>query len=660
MQHGQFGYWLKAFLTMIALSYSVLGPQVNAAGQADQTWKVNLKDADIRAFITQIADITGYSFVVDPRVKGKVTVISNAPMTRDEVYEMFLSVLSVHGFAATPGNGVIKIEQINNAKQSAENLRMLRKTPGEQIVTRVIQVNNVNALELVPILRPMVAKYGHLAGVATANALIISDHLNNITRIERIIKELDSPSKYELEVVQLKEAWVGDMVKLLEELAPSELGKAANKAAASKFSVVADERSNRLIIKGDQNFRDKIKLLIAKLDQPAAVTGTTKVIRLKNADAEKLAELLKGLMGDVTKGKDGKAAGGNSDVGIYADEGLNALVVRAEPSVMKEIERIVDQLDVRRAQVLIEAAIVEISDGLTRQLGLQMAGADVSGKSGPVIGTNFSNAGLSISQVLAAIANNSTDVGLGEGVTLGAGKENAKGLSFGVILQALSSTSQANLLSTPSIITMDNQKSEIVVGQNVPFKTGQTSTGTDGTTNPFTTIERKDVGLTLRVTPSISEGDVVRLDIEQETSSVAPSNQDASDIITNKRQIKTSVLADDGETIVLGGLMNEEYTQAVSKVPLLGDIPWLGALFRSTKNQKVKRNLLVFLRPTIVRDKMAAREASGRKYDDLWELHLDIQKQAHGEDETSKLEKPDINSLYKRNRLIQPEPTLIP
>ncbi|RMF14647.1 MAG: type II secretion system protein GspD, partial [Gammaproteobacteria bacterium] len=245
-------------------------------------------------------------------------------------------------------------------------------------------------------------------------------------------------------------------------------------------------------------------------------------------------------------------------------------------------------------------------------------------------------------------------------VTLGAGKENLNGLSFGVILQALASTSQANLLSTPSIITMDNQESEIVVGQNVPFRTGQTATGTDGTTNPFTTIERKDVGLTLRVTPSISEGELVRLDIEQESSSIAPSNEAASDLITNTRQIKTSVLADDGETIVLGGLMNEEFTQSVSKVPLLGDIPWLGALFRSTKNQKVKRNLLVFLRPTIVRDKADASKVSHERYDGLWELHLDIQKEAHGEEEANALEKPEMETLYKRNRLIQPAPRLVP
>ncbi|MBU6952187.1 type II secretion system secretin GspD [Hahella sp. HN01] len=624
------------------------------AGAEDQTWKVNLKDADIRAFITQIADITGYSFVVDPRVKGKVTVVSNAAMGRDEVYEMFLSVLNVHGFAAIPSEGIIKIVQQNEAKQTAENTSIFKTVPQEQLVTRVIQVKNANALELVPILRPMVAKYGHLAGVAAANALIISDHVNNIARIERIVSELDSPSNYQLEVIQLKDAWVGDMVKLLEELAPSELGKGAPKGPANKFSVVADERSNRLILKGDENFRDKMRLLIAKLDQPAAVSGTTKVINLRHADAEALAELLKGLMGDISpaKGEGAAAAPGGGKVSIYPDEGLNALVVRAEPSMMKEIEAIVQQLDVRRAQVLIEAAIVEISDGLSRQLGVQMAAGDLTGKSGPATVTNFTNVGISASAILAAIASNSTPSIGGDIAAVAIGEADGK-KGWGALIQALGTSGQANLLSTPSIITMDNLQSEIIVGQNVPFRTGQTGTGTDGTSNPFTTIERQDVGLTLRVTPSISDGDLVRLEIEQETSSIAPSNESASDIITNKRQIKTSVLADNAETIVLGGLMSENYKLSEAKVPLLGDIPLLGALFRSTKREKDKQNLLVFLRPTILRNKEEAKKASQDKYDQLWELNLSIKRDHKGDKHAETMIKPSMDSVYRENAFEQ-------
>lgn len=651
---------LLAAFSMPLLPLEAVAQQAPAQVQ-EQTWKVNLKDADIRAFVTQVADITGYSFVVDPRVKGKVTVISQTPMTRDGIYELFLSVLQVHGFAAIPSEGVIKIVQQNDAKQLAESESYLRQVPSEQLVTRVIEVKNGNALELVPILRPMVAKYGHLAGVAAANSLIISDHVSNIDRISRLVRELDSPSSYELDVVQLEHAWVGDLVKMLQELAPSELGQTAQKGQAAKFSVVADERSNRLLIKGDDNFRVRIRDLVYKLDQPAVSSGTTQVIRLRHADAKTMAELLRGLMGQMASATGtastggataaapraaGRASTGNGDFGIYADEGLNALVVRADPAMMTEVQRVIAELDVRRAQVLIEAIIVEISDNLSRGLGVQWAAADLSGNSGPAGGTSFNNVGVSVSDLLTALAADRVIPPANGGITLGAGRESSDGLSFGVLVQALSNTTGANLLSTPSIITMDNQESEIIVGQNVPFVTGSTTTTGDGLANPFTTIEREDVGLTLRVTPTISEGNLVRLQIEQETSSIADAvTTEASDIITNKRQIKTAVLADNGETIVLGGLITDNFSTQVSKVPLLGDIPVLGHLFRSTNVRREKTNLLVFLRPTILRDKEAATEATRYKYDGLWELNLKLQNAEEP------VEKPELETLYRTNSL---------
>ena len=640
---------LVCFISFLVASFSVRGE--------NQTWKVNLKDADIRAFVTQIADITGYSFIIDPRVKGKVTVISNAPMTREEIYEMFLSVLNVHGAAAIPTEEAIKIVMQNSAKQSAQNTSIFKKIPQEQLVTRVIKVKNANALALVPILRPMVAKYGHLAGVAAANALIISDHVNNIERIRKIVGELDSPSNSELEVVQLREAWVSDMVKLLEELEPKELGKSSSKYNR-KFSVVADERSNRLILKGDENFRNKMRQLIAKLDQPAAVSGTTKVIHLRHADAEKLAELLKGLMGDIVPAggsKKGQVNLGTGKVSIFPDEGLNALVVRAEPSLMQEIEAVIEQLDVRRAQVLIEAAIVEISDSLSRQLGVQIVAGDLSGESGPIGLTNFTNVGLSAAAVLQAIAVGSSTTGnVNQDIgAIGIGEQNSSG-AWGVLIQALAGSGQANLLSTPSIITMDNQQSEIIVGQNVPFKTGETGTGTDGTSNPFTTIERQDVGLTLRVTPSVSEGDLVRLEIEQESSTISTvAVAGAADLVTNKRMIKTSVLADNAETIVLGGLMSENAVATESKIPFLGDIPVIGALFRSTSVSREKQNLLVILRPTILRNKAEARAASDSKYQGLWELNLELKRGRDGEESTNNAVRPDINDFYKGNQFLR-------
>src|SRR5690554_401441 len=627
------------------LVFLLLLPILSVAQAQDETWRLNLKDADIRAFVTQVADITGYSFVVDPRVKGKVTVLSSAPMNKHEIYDLFLAVLNVHGFTAIPGEEVIKIIQQVDAKQSAEILDRFEVTPSEQLITRVIQIDNANALELVPILRPLVAKYGHLAGVAAANALIVSDHSSNIQRIEQIVRELDSPSKYEVEVIQLKEAWVGDMVKLLQELAPDELGRAGGENAARKYNVTADERSNRLILRGDQTFGDKMRGLIRQLDQPSATGGTTKVIRLRHADAKILTEILKGVMGEVAREASGSAAGAaggssasrqSSKFSVFADEGLNALVVRGEPSLMQEAEQIVAALDVRRAQVMIEAAIVEISDELGDQLGVQVAAGDESAGSVPVLGTNLTSGEgmVGLNSVIGALVGDMIPQ-LGGGITIGAGERDENGITWGVLIQALSSSSAANLLSTPSIITLDNQESEIIVGQNVPFRTGQSTVTGDGTTNPFTTIERRDIGLTLKVTPTISADGLVRLVVEQTTESVADSIEDASDIVTNKREIKTTVLADDGETIVLGGLTRDDYMVNKSKVPLLGDIPYLGRLFSSESQRRVKRNLLVFLRPKIMLGKAEAVEATSEKFQKLWKVNLDIR---------NKLGLPEVNA----------------
>lgn len=629
-----------------AIALLILLPLMSMAYGQEETWRLNLKDADIRAFVTQVADITGYSFVIDPRVKGKVTVLSSAPMNKDEIYDLFLAVLNVHGFTAIPGEEVIKIVQQVDAKQSAESLSRFATTPSEQLITRVIQIDNANALELVPILRPLVAKYGHLAGVAAANALIVSDHASNIERIEQIVRELDSPSKYEVEVIQLDEAWVGDMVTLLQELAPDELGQAGGENKARKYSVTADERSNRLILRGDQTFRDKMRGLIRKLDQPSASGGATKVIRLRHADAKNLTEILKGVMGQLVKEGNGGSGGGvkpNSNFAVFADEGLNALVVRGEPSLMQEAEEIVAQLDLRRAQVMIEAAIVEISDELGQDLGVQLAVGDESGQSTPVAGTNFGNVGRSLGDVLGAILSNSVISPATGGITIGAGQRNENGITWGVLLQALSTSAAANLLSTPSIITLDNQESEIIVGQNVPFRTGQSTVTGDGTTNPFTTIERRDVGLTLKVTPTISGDGLVRLVVEQTTENVADSIENASDIVTNKREIKTTVLADDGETIVLGGLTRDDYLVNKSKVPFLGDIPVLGRLFSSQSERRVKRHLLVFLRPKIMLGKEEAVAVTADKFNKLWDVNLDVRKKLGLPDSE---DRPDTDVLF--------------
>ncbi|ASP37393.1 type II secretion system protein GspD [Bacterioplanes sanyensis] len=590
-----------------------------ATAQAQDSWQINLKEADISAFISQVADITGKSFVVDPRVKGKVNVLSSEPMDEQAVYELFLSVLQVHGFAAVPAGDVTLVVQQNEIKQQGRD--MTESIPGQsqEMLTKVITIKNTPALDLVPILRPLVAKYGHLAGVKSANSLIISDHATNIRRIEQIIQRLDKSGSEELEVIQLKEAWVGNVVTMLQSLDPAKVSQGNTNTpgnTAGSIRVVADERSNRLIIKGEKSARERIRQLIEELDQPSYFSGSAKVLRLRYADAKKLAELLKGLLADAPAAEGENQAKGKA--GIHADEELNALVVRAEPSLMKEIEELVTSLDVRRAQVLIESAIVEVTGDVKDALGVQWATGNLDA---PVAGTNFDTAGPSIGSIASAVAGSNPASALANGLNLGGFSEVNGEFDFGVIIQALESETNTNLLSTPSIMTLDNQEAEIIVGQNVPFRTGST-TGSDNA-NPYTTISREDVGITLKVKPHIHEGDDVRLEVEVTQESVSSTSVEGSaDLITNKRSIKTMILSENEETIVLGGLIRDDVREFESKVPLLGDIPILGWLFRSTKVEHVKSNLMVFLRPTIVLSQGKSAELTRNKFEGIWEFTL--------------------------------------
>lgn len=625
---------MSALMTVLVLSLS----NINIAqGQDQQTWKVTIKDADIRSFVTQVADITGYSFVIDPRVKGKVSVISHASMTKNEVYELFLNVLTVHGFAAVQAGDVIKIIQQNNAKQQGSGFDRYGKVKGERLVTRVIQINHTSALELVPILRPMVAKYGHLAGVASANALIISDHASNINRIYEIIQRLDSAGSEELEIVRLQHAFVGDVVQLLGDLMPNQVVKAGgaggkpSSGGKSRIRVVANEGRNSLIIRGEKKARGRVKDLIKRLDQPSGQSGKAHVIRLQHADAVKMAEILKGVAagaptspassgGNRAAGRSSRSSGGTKDASIIADEALNALVIRAEPSVMNDLKDIISQLDVRRAQVLIEAAIVEITGSMTEALGVQLGGGARNRPGGL---TSFSLAGFDLPGVAADFLDDGdidAPPGIPNGLTLGGATDN-----FALLVTALEDNNNANILSTPSIMTLNNQEAQIVVGQNVPFRTGETTSANNA--NPFTTISREDVGITLKVKPHIQDGNVIRLEVEQSTDSVAEQAiAGQADLITNTREIKTMIIADNQETIVLGGLIEDSVTEQESKVPLLGDIPLFGRLFKSTSERHSKRNLLVFLKPTILREQGEATQLSRRKYRDMLELNFSDDK----------------------------------
>ncbi len=610
---------LKHWVFMVLLAIGgVAQAQTSTQTAASDSWQINLKEADIGAFISQVADITGKSFVIDPRVKGKVNVLSSEPMNKDGVYELFLSVLQVQGFVAVPAGDVTLIVQQNDVKQQGRDLDESVQVDSQELLTKVIMIKNTPALDLVPILRPLVAKYGHLAGVKSANALIISDHANNIFRIEQIIDRLDRSGSEELEVIQLKEAWVGNVVTMLQNLDPAKVSQGnaagANENTTGSIRVVADERSNRLIIKGEKSARERIRKLIEDLDQPSYFTGSTRVMRLQYADAKKLAELLNGLLSDAPAGdKDNQAKG---KAGILADEELNALVVRAEPSLMKEIEELVSALDVRRAQVLIESAIVEVTGDISDALGFQWFSGDLDQ---PVGGTSFSNAGPSLSSIAGSIVSGNPSAALGSGLTLGGYSESNGQPEFGLIMQALSTNTNTNLLSTPSIMTLDNQEAEIIVGQNVPFLTGSTASSTN--TNPFTTIQRQDVGITLKVKPNIHDGTAIRLEVEAKAESVAQTTVAGSaDLITNKRSLKTMILADNEETIVLDGLIRDDMREVESKVPLLGDIPLLGWLFKSKSVTQVKSNLMVFLRPTIVNNSGVSRDVTTEKFNGIWEF----------------------------------------
>lgn len=586
--------------------------------------KLNVRDADIRALVTQISDITGKSFVIDPRVKGNVTVVSNAEMTPESLYEVFLSVLNVHGFTAVESGDVIKIVPSTGAKQDSLRIDQSSNIAGEEMITRVVEVKNTPAVELVPILRPMIPQYGHLAGVASANALIITDHAENINRILTIIKRLDSAESEELEVVQLKEAWVSDVVALLGKLTKVEVlagGKNKASAAISRVSVVADERTNRLIIKGEPSARARIKELVMRLDEPSKTQGSTQVIYLRHADSTKVAEILKSLIEPKQSQPSSQKMAPSVPSNIQSDEALNALVIMAEPGQMKQIREIVRQLDVRRVQVLIEAAIVEVIGDTNQAVGMQWGFGNEESAIG---GVSFNNVGNSLNQIIAAVSGGVGTLADG-GISLAGGGGSGDELEFGVLLQALAGTSNTNILSTPSIMTLDNEEAEIVVGQNVPFITGSSTNTGSGVSNPFTTVSRQDVGLTLRVTPHIHDGNVVRLEIYQESSAlVTKSTVQTADVTTNKRSIKTTILADDGETIVLGGLVEDSLDESQNKVPLLGDIPILGRLFRSSVTTHNKRNLMVFLQPTIIRNVNNVSALTHRKYQGLKTLQRSL------------------------------------
>jgi len=586
---------------------------------------LNFSDADLVAVINSVSQITGKNFIIDPRVKGKITVVSAKPLNKDEVYNVFLSILQVHGFATVPTKNAIKIIPDATAKQNATPLSNSNRGPDDQLITRVLKVEHINSAQLVPILRPLVAQQGHLAAYAATNMLIISDRAANIRRMERIVSEMDKEADSDIEIIKLNHAFAAEVVRLLASLnsaSPQQKG-----AGGSEVKFTADDRTNSVLLSGEKSNRLKYRAIISDLDSPIESSGNTHVIYLRYADAKNIATILNSVGKEVIK-SEAKNAGSagtvnqSETVSIQADETSNALVITAPASVFPSLRSVIQQLDIRRAQVHIEAIIAEVSLDTANELGVQWL-IDGSNKGNPALSSQLPGTGPSIA---------ATAVGVGAGVpaaipdglslALGSVKE-SNSLNFITLIRALNTDTETNLLSTPSIVTLDNQEATIIVGQNVPFVTGSsTSSSTDGTSNPFQTIERQDVGTTLKVKPQINEGNTITLDIDQEVSTVSQAATSAVDLVTNKRAIKTAVQLEDGQLLVLGGLIDDTVIKVQQKVPFLGDIPFIGALFRSNSTRRIKQNLLVFIRATIIRDPELARDLSQKKYNFMRDIQL--------------------------------------
>lgn len=622
---------IKSIVRVATVLVALLGAGTTAYAEKIT---LNFKDADIKAFITSVASITGKNFIVDPRVKGKITIISNRSLNKNEVYQVFLSVLEVHGYSAIPAGKTIKLVPDADAKHSAMPMVSDEKPgKGDQTVTRVIQIEHVTAAQLVPILRPLVPPQGHLAAYPQSNVLIISDRANNIDRLLKIIQRIDQPSSGEIEIVQLEYAAANDLVRVLTSL---QQRSAVKGAKSRKTTLVADERTNSILIGGERAIRLQLRAIIAHLDTPAEVEGDTHVIYLRYAKAKDLVPVLTGV-GDSKKQaatkRQGKGAASRSRVPIFsiqADESSNALVITAQPALFRSLESVIRKLDVRRAQVLIESIIAEVGDDHQADLGITWLWGE-SGKPGGVV--DFTGAaGPAIAAGRSGTSNEAQATALvgmlSKGATLGFGSYQKDSFSWAGLIKALKTDTNTNVLSTPSLVTLDNEEAEIFVGSEVSIPKGSyTSTGSSSTpSNPFTTFDRVPIGISLKVKPQINEGDAIRLDIDQSIDDFK-GDPGTAGIVTTSRKINTSVMVDDGKILVLGGLVRDNVVDITSKVPFLGDIPILGALFRSQSTQKGKTNLMIFLRPVILRTAAAGMALTNSKYKYIRDLQQQMEEE---------------------------------
>ena len=631
------------------------------ARAAEETVTLNFVNADIEAVVKAVAEMTGRNFVLDPRVKGVINIVSARPVPTSLVYPTLLSALRLQGFTAIETDGLTKIVPEADAKQHATPVTVGGVgAGGDRLVTEVYVLKSESAAQLVNVLRPLITPNNSIAAVPSGNALVITDYADNLKRIDRIIASLDVPPAGEPIIVPLRYASAIDLVQILSRLL-AETGTAPGTAPdlQQRVSLVADPRSNSVLVRADNPTRlARVRALIEQLDTPGRAGGNIFIIYLKNAEAVRVAQTLRGLLtgsggGEASSGAapappvslssslsaiggapgapmptvtatastgGGSPAFSAGGVTIQADAANNALVVMAPEPLYNNIRAIVEKLDTRRAQVFIEALIVEISADRASQFGIQWQYLQPN-SSGTYVGggTNFGVRQPANSNNIIDISGNLGSAGQGLNLGLIRGTITIPGLgtitNLALLVRALQGDNTANILSTPNLLMLDNEESKIVVGQNVPFITGQyAQTGSTSTVTPFQTIERKDVGLTLRVRPQITEGGTVRMAVYEEVSRVTDTSNPAG-IITDKRSLESTVLVEDGQIIVLGGLIQDSQADGTQKLPFLGDIPIAGALFRYDTRTRSKTNLMVFLRPTIVRNGAVSGALTADRYD---------------------------------------------
>jgi general secretion pathway protein D len=640
-------------------------------------YTANFNDADITELIKYVADSTGKTIVIDSKVKGNIHVVSSKSMNKDELYELFLSVLHLNGFTAIDAGNITRIIPSRQARTQPLPVSFVKedslKKTGAGYRTQVIQVSNVEAKKLIPVLRPLVPPQAHLAAYSDSNVIVITDSAANIKRIRKIVSRLDNVSSEDTEVITLKNASATEAVKALEKLQKQQLGGGGKSSRSSSSSLqnqaqlVADARTNSILVTGPAIARERIRSLAARIDRPVQHLGNARVLSLKHATAKELVAVLE----KIAKANNVKDS---RKTAIQSDEASNSIIITGSADMLQTLEGVVNKLDVPRPQVLIESIIVEISDNEDKKLGVEWLFADED--SGYA---SSGSAGIAANLLQSAANTNIVDKfsGLGplSGLTeaaFGIGKINTDGgLSFAALLKAFQGDSKTNILSTPSIMTLDNKEAFISIGDEVAFQTGSfSSTGEGGSStpgNPFNTFSRETVGLTLKVTPHINEGGSILLDLDQEVSSLSDgTNTPNSQPVTNERKIKTTVSAKNGEIVVIGGLIREKADQKQGGIPFLSKIPVVGNLFKFRNSGLEKTHLMVFIRPTVLHNGRKMRQVSKSRYDQIRSHQKNEQQDgvelfgkksnapvlASWEDQDKKLDpiKRDIRPVKTRNR----------